>query len=715
VAASVFSPSWYRVAELRPSIRNHAAIHRHRYRGERWYVLQDRAGGNHHRLTPAAYYVVSRMNGERTVEAIWQDAVDHLKDDAPTQHEVIDLLGQLHAADVLRCDVPPDALELFRRHVRQRKQYWKQRFGSPLSVRVALWDPERFLTATLPYVRPLFGWFGILLWLSVVAAACVAAGVNWDLITGDIVDRALAPENIVVAVLVYPVVKALHELGHAYATRIWGGEVHELGVMFLVFVPIPYVDASSASAFRDKRKRMAVGAAGILVEAFLASLALFVWLNVEQGGVSAVAYSVMLIGGVSTVLFNGNPLLRFDGYHIFADALEIPNLGNRSSAYLTYLLQRYLLGIRAAVSPATAPGESFWLPAYGIAALLYRWLIMLAIAVFIASKFFFFGVLIALWALGSMLILPLWKAVRFFATSPLLGRHRAQATLKGAAAALVLALFFAAFPAPLRTQVEGVLWLPDQAMVRPGTAGNVSALLAQPNSRVAAGDPLFALEDPFLPLRVRLLESRLEELRITQALYRETDLVLAQNTREQIVEAEENLARARERLDMLVVRAPTAGTFVVPGDTDLPGRYVRQGEVLAYILDPREMLVRAVVPQDSIALVRNETRQIELRVAGDVGTLIESGVKREVPGATVALPNAALGTLGGGEIAVDPRDADGMTAFEGVFQFDLTLAGADVGDAVGRRVYVRFDHGTSPVGSQIYTAVRRLLLRRFNV
>ena len=103
--------------------------------------------------------------------------------------------------------------------------------------------------------------------------------------------------------------KALHELGHGYAVKAFGGAVHELGVMFLVFAPVPYVDASAASEFRSKWRRALVGAAGMIVEVFIAALALYVWLAVEEGFVRALAYNVMLIAGISTVLFNGNPLL----------------------------------------------------------------------------------------------------------------------------------------------------------------------------------------------------------------------------------------------------------------------------------------------------------------------------------------------------------------------------------------------------------------------
>jgi putative peptide zinc metalloprotease protein len=436
---------------------------------------------------------------------------------------------------------------------------------------------------------------------------------------------------------------------------------------------------------------MLVGAAGILVEAFLGSLALFVWLSVEPGNISAIAYSIMLIGGVSTVLFNGNPLLRFDGYHILGDALEIPNLGNRSNAYLMYLMQRYVLRARNATSPVTAPGERFWLPAYGLAAFAYRMFIMIAIVVFVASKFFFVGVLIAMWSLFALIVMPFWKAGKFLVSSPVLARRRGRAVLFSALA------------------------LPEQSMVRAGTDGTMVKLLAEPNSIVRAGDPLLELEDSFLPVRVRLLESRLEELEMTQALQRENDLVMAQNTREQIFEVQENLDRAIERLGKLTIRAPADGVFVVPADSDLPDQFLRQGQLVGYILNPEEFLVRIVVPQDHIALVRENTRGVRLRLAGDVSKVYDSAIARQVPGATDRLPNAALGTSGGGDVIVDPRDNEGLTTLQKVFQFDVSLPGDQVIEQVGGRVYVRFDHGTAPLGTQIYNAIRRLLLRQFNV
>ena len=566
----LFSPSWYRVASLRPRLRGHARIHRHHYRNELWYVLQDQSAGKYHRFSPAAYHLIGLMDGERTVQQLWEQAGVQLGDDLPTQDEVIRLLGQLHAADVLQCDVPPDLLELFRRHQQHRKTQWKQRLRSPLVIRVPLWDPERFLERWLPLVRPLFSWYGVMLWLAVVVTALVLAGIHWSELTESVADRVLAPQNLLLLWLAYPLVKALHELGHGFATRVWGGEVHEMGIMFLVFMPVPYVDASAASAFRDRRKRMLVGAAGILVELFLASIALFVWLSVEPGVVRAIAYNIMLIGGVSTLLFNGNPLLRFDGYYVLADAIEIPNLGTRANRYFGYLFQRYLFGLKKTVSPVSARGERFWFITYGIAAFLYRILIMAAIILFVAGKFFVIGVLLALWAVVPLLLMPAWKAVSFVLFNPQLNRMRTRSIAISAMLVCVLAGILFLVPVPMRTQAEGVVWLPEQSIVRAGTDGFVTGLQVEPDALVSEGTPLIVTQDPLLTAELRILESRHDELSLEYKLVRNDDRVRARILKEELKALEEDLARHRERIERLVIRSPTTGRFVLPQAADLP-------------------------------------------------------------------------------------------------------------------------------------------------
>lgn len=712
---TIFSPSWYRVAGLKPRIRAHARIHRHVFRGKVWFVLQDSAAERSHRFTPAAHHFIGLMDGERTVQELWEAAGASLGDEAPTQEEAIRLLGQLHAADALLCDVPPDSMEVFRRYQRHETQLWKRRLLTPLALRFPLFDPDRFLVRTLPWVEWVFGWLGVVLWLAVVGVGAILAASHWTDLTQNMADRVFAPQNLLLLWLVYPVVKVFHELGHAYAVRKWGGEVHDIGIMLLVFTPVPYVDASAASGFRDKRHRMVVGAIGIGVELFLGSLALFVWLNVEPGAVSAIAYNVMLISGVSTLLFNGNPLLRFDGYYVFSDAIEVPNLGARSNRHLGYLFQRYVLRVKDAIGPADTRGERYWMTAYGIASFVYRVFIMFVIITFVASKFFFVGVLIAIWAVATQVFMPVAKSVSFLFTNPALGRQRGRSVGTTLLIAAAVALVLLVVPAPSWTRAEGVVWVPEEAQVRAGTDGYVERLLAVGDSEVTRGQPLVKAEDPFLTTSVAVLEAQLREL---GAQYDEVifaDRVKAAMIAEEMAAVEASLKRSREREANLVWHSPGNGRFVLPNATDLPGRFVTKGQLVGYVVEPKAIIIRAVLSQDDIAQVRKNTRSVQVMLADWGASPLPATVRREVPGGSPDLPTAALGTAGGGAFAVDPRDAKGVKTLARVFQLELELPAAVRSTYLGSRVYVRFDHGYEPVGFQLYRSFRRLLLSRFDV
>ena len=446
---SLFSPSWYRVAQLKPRLRGHAQIHRHEYRDELWYVLQDHAKGRYYRFTPATYQVLGRMDGKQTVQQLWELASEELGDDGPTQDEVLQLFGQMHSADVLICDVPPDTAELLRRSEKIHRSTWLQRLKTPLAIRIPLIDPDRFLTRTVGLVRPMFGVVGALVWLTVVVAAAVQAAIHWPELTTDVVDRVLSANNVVALALIYPLIKVVHELGHSYAVKVWGGEVHELGIMFLVFMPVPFVDASAASEFRSKLRRVIVGSAGIMVELFLAAVAMFVWIEVEPGNLRAAAYNVMFIGGVSTLLFNGNPLLRYDGYYVLADLLDIPNFGKRGTNYLSYLVKRYAFRMTRLTPPYTARGEPFWFVVYTIAAFIYRIFVYTAIVMFLASKLFVIGILLAMWAAFSMIGLPIVKGVKFLLTDRSLRDKRLQAISVTAAAILIVVLLLFVVRSPI--------------------------------------------------------------------------------------------------------------------------------------------------------------------------------------------------------------------------------------------------------------------------
>ena len=242
---SLFSPFWYRVAKLKPRLRSHARIHRQIFRGQVWYVLQDHASGRFHRFSPAAHLMISLMDGTRTVQEIWDLACGQLGEDILTQDEVIRLLAQLHQSDVLQGDVPPDVTETSARAQKQKTRKALLSFLNPLVIRIPLFDPERFISATYPLVRPLFSWIGVTLIALAIVSGAILAVYHWSALTENITDRVLATESLLLLAITYPIVKAFHELGHAYTLKHWGGEIHELGIMFLVFMPVPCLETAN--------------------------------------------------------------------------------------------------------------------------------------------------------------------------------------------------------------------------------------------------------------------------------------------------------------------------------------------------------------------------------------------------------------------------------------------------------------------------------------
>src|SRR5471032_194416 len=239
---SMFSPVWHRVEGLRPRLQPHTTIERQVIRGDVWYVAKDRVSNRAHRFSPGVYAVLMRMDGRNTLEFIWTQVVDLFGEDAPSQDQIIHLLSQLYSLDLIQVDHVVDLGELADRSGRWRRRQVMQRFQNPLFFRIPLFDPERFIAATLHLVRPFFSPIGALAWVALVGWFCVQAALNWDALTGGLTDRVLATDNLILLLVIFPLLKIVHELGHAYATKIAGGEVHEIEIMFRVLMPASYVD-----------------------------------------------------------------------------------------------------------------------------------------------------------------------------------------------------------------------------------------------------------------------------------------------------------------------------------------------------------------------------------------------------------------------------------------------------------------------------------------
>ena len=712
-----FSESWYRVANLRAKLRPGAQISRQFYRGERWYVVRDPAGNQFHRLSDPAYRFVALLDGSRTVEQAWELCGGVLADDAPTQPEVIQILSHLYSANLIDADVTPDATVLLRRHKQLNKRKMQNRLMNVLFPRIPLWDPDKFLKRWLPINRVLFSKIGALIWVVVVLTAVACLAPHWEGLktaaqhATDIRDN---PVNLVLLYAVFVLVKFIHELGHAFACRRFGGECHEMGIMFLVFIPTPYVDASTAWAFPNKWHRIFVGAAGMIVELFVASIAGFIWLTAgdHSGVVAMLAFNAMLIASVTTVVFNANPLLRYDGYYILSDFLEIPNLRQKSSEYALGLIKRHIFKVKLQ-QPLPPPVQRAWLLAYAVLSSIYRAFVGLVILLIVAYEIPVIGPLMAISGIATWFLVPLYKVFKYLTIEPELHRKRPRAIAFSAAVLAAIVVLIGIIRFPVNIDSEGVLSV-DKADDRPLYAeqpGFVRQIGTTADGRplrdgdwVKKGQTLLVLEN--LPIKTRLeqAQAQVTQLRFEYAQAIATSPVLAQGKAVELQKMIEERDLLAHQLDKLTIKAPIDGELIAPDLANKVGSFVgKDNKEIIRVENTHHQYVEAMLPQEDYQLLQQQQHrlpnQTEARMVGDVKDVIKAqSVTLSGVGSSEA-SSLALTTLGGGPGQLDPSERNKPTY--SVRQFPVQVVLDDAGDYVtGQRAYVRFKLAKKPLAWQ---------------
>jgi putative peptide zinc metalloprotease protein len=708
VSEPLLSGHWYRVAHLQPRLRPQVTVRRHAGRKQVWQQLADTASGRRHRINQDAWRFIGCFDGQVTVAQAWEAALARHGDLALTQDQAIRVLEQLSSAELLQCELPPDIQAQFRhKQKRETRQRWLAM--NPLAIRVRLFDPTRWLDRCAPALPRLFSPAMLLAWLAAILPALLMLPYHWPELKAFALLHAGAPRYLAIAWLAYPVIKGLHEAGHALAVRRWGGAVRDVGVTMFLLMPVPYVDASAASGFPQRARRAVVSAVGIMIELLLAALALYAWANVQPGLVRDIAFVTLLTASLSTLAVNANPLLRFDGYFLLCDLAELPNLDQRSRAWWAGFLQRRVAGADHAPM-ALAAGERKWLALYAPLALAYRLVLGVQTLLWGAAKSALLALLLAVALAAAMLAGPL-RAAGGIALQVLRdgGRPRARIAMLLAGAGLALAL--AALPLPFGTSVSAVVWLPEQAQVRAGTAGVIRELAAGDGMTVRPGQALAVLEDPDLDDSRAEAASRLAALQAEQYKLLRNSPAQALGLEQAIAHAQAELANLDEKIAGLVIRSEVAGRLALRRQEDLPGAYLKKGALLGHVLPDGGATVRALVPHADAALVRERSRAVSVWLAGQPAAL-PARLLRDVPAATQTLPSDALSERNGGPLATDPADKNNLRALESYFLFDLALPGG-AGERAGERAQVYFDYGTAPLAFQWAHALRQLAIRQF--
>jgi len=718
--SQIHSTRWHRVAGIIPRLAQQLTVRRQQLRGETWFLLANPVSGRSVRLNHAAYGIAARMDGRRNVQQLWDRSLQR-DAEAVTQDEVIDLLAQLRESALVQFDQAADFDTLLPHLDTIAKPRGR---ASLLAWRIALGNPTRLLNYLAPLQNLLFSRTAAVLWLLALSCLVILAVQNGPTLWDHALQWMATPRFALLAVLLYLPIKLLHEVSHGLAVRRWGGQVREAGVTLMLLLPVPYLDASAATSFALRRARIAVSAAGIMTELAIAALALPLWLWLDDGLARDCAFVTLAITGVSTVLFNGNPLQRLDGYYIFCDALQLPNLGPRSRAWWLDRLRR-LLGATDAEPMPVARGETPWLAFYAPLAWLMVLFISTMAVVWLGGISFPLGLLAGLVLAWQVLLRPV---VRLLGQLRRATQGRSASTRRWRASLLVGALaslLVLALPWPRSTLVQGVVWPPDQAQLRVEESGFVEQVAAMDGQMLRAGDLVLQLasaqlrsDHARLSARVAALDAELvgsfRAGRTGQADAGTGD------ARAEFAAAQAELQRLQARMQQLAVRAQRDGRLALPNAADLPGQFLRRGQLMGQTLDGSPAVIRVALPEHRAGDMQQAGDTISVRLSGSPQAHRPATLLRDSMGAVMQLPSAALSAKHGGAIVTDPADDGDRRPIGPVVVLDVQLraptaaGGEAVGTRIGERAWVRFGVDAQPLALQWAHALRGQLMRRFN-
>ncbi len=609
------------------------------YRRQCYWSIKDPLSLRYYQLRDEEHFVLSLLDGQTSLSEIQQQFQARF---APRRIDLPQLnwfLGMLHREGLVFSEAADQGRQLISRRQRsQRRQFWSG-LGHLLAIRFRGINPARMVDGIYPLVRWMFSPWCVAAMAGLVVVAATLLALEWR----TAVDRLpnfsafFGPENILWMACALAAVKVLHELGHALTCRHFGGQCRELGMMLLVFTPCLYCNVSDAWMISNKWKRMAVSGAGIYVELVIASVCLLLWWFSEPGAFNAFCLNLVFVCSVGTVAFNGNPLLRYDGYFILADWLEIPNLAQRGSQYVREWLLAQCAGLESnAVPPGR--GERWLLVGYTLASWGYRVVIVAAILWFLQAALKPYGLQavasgLAIITVGGMIAMPILQAASAL-RDPF--RRRKLRWLRAASVAICLSLGTAALlavPLPCRVAAPVVLEAADPVPIYVTAPGRLVAGVRE-GDRVKQGQMIARLTNIELEKEVAQLAAELAvQQRHAKTLARQQSRDLPGDVLgaggqlpvvlEAIADLENRLQDRQAEQDRLTLRAPRDGTILPPRpiaaspppgeleawsgtplQTRNRGATLATGTRVCWVGDPDHIVAQLVVDESAIAKVR---------------------------------------------------------------------------------------------------------------
>lgn len=617
-------------------VRPDLTAKKERYLGKGYWVVKDPIGLKYYRFQEEEYAILNMLDGKSSLD----DIKDRFEAEFPPQKLTLEdlqqFIGSLHSSGLIITAALDQGYQLYNR-ARTRKR--KERLAACtniLSIRFKGFDPDRLLNGMYPYVRWVFHPVTVTLCLMLMLAAGAMVLTQFDAFRSKLPGfyQFFTPTNGLWLALVLGCTKVVHEFGHGLTCKHFGGECHEMGVMILVLTPCLYCNVSDSWMLPSKWRRAAIGFAGIYVELMLAAIATFVWWFSNPGLLNNICLNIMFISSVSTIFFNGNPLLRYDGYYVLSDLMEIPNMRQKASSILNRKMGEWFLGLEYPDDPFLPQRNQLLFALYSIAAVCYRWVVTFSIMFFLYKLFENYhvkiiGQMIIMMSLYGLIVMPLWKLGKFFYVPGRLDKVKKPRFYLSltVVVGLLAFLFFVPLPYRIFAPLEIELDRGDTVFVM--IPGSIVELRVKPGDQVEKGQVLAVLENNDIELQIsQLLREREQldvQLRTLRRLEQEKQIPAMEEAYRAVLR---QIEERREDQNRLVLRATRDGTVIpaqirerrpdtggmlptwsgTPFDAVNQHAYLSAGDPLCMIGNPKNMKATLVVTQSQKDFVRSKLK-----------------------------------------------------------------------------------------------------------
>ncbi len=685
------APQNERRKQVRLKIRADLGITEQRYEGKRSYVVKDPVSLRYYRFSDQEYFVVKLFDGHHTMEEIQKEFEKEYRPQRLTHEDLEAFARQLLTAGLVQHESSRAAEELLESRKKQRRMQRIATWTNILYIKIPVFDPDKILNYLYSRLFWIFTWgfFGLSIALMLSAVVQVATHYQTFYDKLPYYHEFFAFQTVLYMWISLGIVKVIHEFGHGLSCKAYGGECHEMGILLMCFSPALFCNVSDSWTMANKWKRIIISFAGIYVELIIAAIATWVWWYTSSSPfINNVALCIMTLCSVSTFVFNANPLMKFDGYYILADWLEIPNLRDRANRYLASQFKEHALGIEVQPEPYMALNRRLLFVVYAIISYVYRWVVTFSVIYTLSNFLKPYGLLtlsklLALAALGSMIGWPLYRMIKSYNQRGRLPDMKSNRVTITAVIAFCLVLFFFLAPLPVsRVTDKGLVELQpeesEKVYVPYSKGATLERIVVEEGDRVVQGQVLAVFRsDELGEMKAKYAAERKNQQHLAES-YRQTmgkargeEAARLQSFIDDAVQKEhgaiKNEADVQKVIDLLRVRAPRAGVVMnMPKKEDIGKVWEEvQAHPICTVGDPQK--VRVLLPiaaydyklltEDMANLGPDAQLDVTMRVAGSA-THVYHGKLRRLPSADAKTVPLQLTFKGGGSLAAKPGGTD---------------------------------------------------------